>query len=135
MARKLSQDKLKQQLMITMIEEQAEADAALLDRLTPASKRLIVSKPSVGGNRSASMRASGLHIPDIAMGQMAESGVMATVFAAADDVDPDIQPGCEVVVPEYSGLPLFLGRETPYWYIAEGDVQVIVEPEEPKDAA
>lgn len=134
MARKMTQEQVKQVLSVTMEEDQAALDAKLIDRLVPASKRILVTKPQIGGDRSASVRASGLHVPDIAMGSMAESGLMATVLACNNDVDPDIQPGMEVIVPEFCGHPIFLGQETPYWYIAEGDVQLMVLPED-NDAA
>jgi len=129
MSRKLTEQQVKTQLQITMDEEQAALDAALLSRLHPASKRLIVTKPVIGGNHNARERASGVIIPDFVT--IAEAGVVATVLACHDDVTDEIQPGSEVVVPEYNGNPIFLGQETPYWYICEADIQVIITPETP----
>jgi len=116
-------------------EEERTVDVAVLTRLQPRTKRIIVTKPDVSAYHHSrevvsSRLGSPIVVPGLAMHNLREFGMKATVLKIAPDIHEDIAPGVTVVIPEHAGKPIYLAYTTPYWIIGEGDVLLVLEDED-----
>ncbi len=107
-------------------EETALIDVDFLDRLNPCPGRVLVSKPEVSAYHSGRQLDSGVIIPDIAARVLREFGLICTIFKVGPGVDPDIVPGTQAIISEFSGKPIFIGREVPYWILGEDEIMLII---------
>jgi hypothetical protein len=107
-------------------ETEAEVDLDLLSRISPRPGRIIVSKPEISAYHGGRLLNSGLMVPEVARSVMKEFGLICTVLKVGPDVDPEVQAGAAAVIPEYAGMPMYLGRETPYWILGEQEIMVIL---------
>lgn len=94
---------------------------ALLDKVRPMSKRIIITRPKLQDRKSGN-----IVIPDAARADRAEFGLQARVLKRADDVDPTIAVGDTVVIPEFAGVPMAVEDRVPFWMVGEGDVMAVV---------
>jgi co-chaperonin GroES (HSP10) len=93
----------------------------LLARITPMSKRIIITKPKV----QEISESRTIIVPDSAKKISKEFGLEATVLKRANDVIDAIQVGDRIIIPEFAGTPIVIGVEVPFWMVGEGDVMLV----------
>lgn len=121
--KEISEEKLDEILaQLWRDDDQRILDVKVLHALCPLSSRMVVTKPEVSAYHSARVLDSGVRIPDFVVSSLKEFGMRATVLKVGPNVYEQINPGDEVVIPEFAGKPVYLGFETPYFVIGEGDV-------------
>lgn len=96
--------------------------AAFIDQFTPMSKRLVITKPVV----QEIAEGRDIIIPDSAKRVSKEFGLEAVVIKMADDVDPVVEVGDTVLIPEFAGVPIVVGIEVPFWMVGEGDILAVL---------
>jgi len=109
------------------LSENVDATPAILQYIHPRAHRLIVDKPKplmVEGPRKL---PSGLYAPAQEDRYRREFGCSARVLKIHPDDTHGLRPGDEVLIPEFSGSPIYLGKETPYWIVGEGDVMAVID--------
>lgn len=107
------------------VDPRTMTDEEILERIEPRGARVIVTRPDVAAPNTGYVTSGGLHVPDEARRVLREWGLMAKVLRVSKEVEEewsDIRPGDLVLLTEYAGIPLYLGRETPYWIIGVDDV-------------
>jgi co-chaperonin GroES (HSP10) len=107
------------------VDTRTMSDEAILDRLEPRGARIIVTRPDVAVPHESYITPGGIHVPDEARRVLREWGLIAKVLKVSSEVKEiwtEIAQGDIVLVTEFAGVPLYLGRETPYWIIGVGDV-------------
>jgi len=105
-------------------------DVELLERIDPRGARVIITKPDVAAPYQGHQTQGGMFVPDQAKRALREWGLLAKVLKIAPlalEECPELEPGDLVLLPEYAGIPLYLGRETPYWIVGVGDILCRVE--------
>lgn len=108
----------------TDVDPRVMTDEELLERIRPRGERFIVTRPEVAAPHEEYVNEQGIAIPAAAKRALRQWGLIAKVLALGDGIDADksdIHVGDIVMVEEFSGTPLYLGRETPYWIIGIGD--------------
>lgn len=113
-------------------EENEEAWLAdVFEKLQPRPGRLVVTKPEVSASHEQRQLSSGLFMPDRWSVTQREWGLTAKVLKMnVRDIharEEGIAVGCEVVIGEHSGIPVYLDRETPWWIIGIDEVIAVVE--------
>jgi len=93
----------------------------LLERLDPRGSRIIISKPE------ASCPEEYVREGVVVLGGTVarEFGLIAKVLKCSPQVKaefPELEYGDLILVTEFAGIPLYLGRETPYWIVGTGDI-------------
>lgn len=112
-------------------EEEDAADARLRTAISPRRGRILATRPEVARFSTEDRTPGGMHIPDIAIRNLREFGLRTRVLKlhpddAADLALEGVVEGAVLIVPEYAGTPVFLGRPTPFWLIAVSDVMGVV---------
>ena len=115
--------------MFDVVDPRFLSDKSLLKRINPVGQRIVVNRPEIAAPYVGGyVNSAGLAIPDMAKRALKEWGLLAKILKVSPDVTDDmLVPGSIVLIAEYAGIPLYLGRETPYWIIGTGDVMCIVE--------
>ena len=114
----------------TTAKEQAQQ--AILARLNPRGKRLLVTRPEVSATHGGRAHPSGLVIPDIGLHNLREFGMIAKILKISPAVDTDdiLKPGVDVIIPEFCGAPIYLGGNDPdFWIIGVDDILCVILPD------
>ena len=101
-------------------------DEELFTRIYPRGSRWIGTRPDVAAPHLGYQLPSGLVAPDVAARTLREWGLCAKILKISPLIaeENELQIGDIVIVPEYAGTPLYLGRETPFWIYGVDDALI-----------
>ena len=94
----------------------------VIQSIEPTTHRMLVSKPVLTAHTSSqvlNVAGKRIIVPDRIARMMTEFGMLVTVHKSSD---PNFKEGEEIIIPQFAGVPVYIGQETPFWIIGAGDV-------------